>query len=395
MIEGSLAAATPLGRVALIAEERSGPQTGIGRYVQMLDAGLGNAGVDVVRAGPTIPQLPDFSYRIFRLFGRDLDAFLMNYHQIWSRYPEADVYHLASQTLAAGLLIRRPSSRVVVTVHDIFPYMLRRDPELRSPYRTDQLFHWLAMVGLRRADHVLAVSDYTKRCLVEILRLPPENITVVYHGIDHDRFRPLSTIAVIHERYRLPPGRHYLIYVGSEDPRKNLMTLVRALAKVRNDLPNVELIKVGRSHYERERQRLIALAIELGVRNAIHFLDDVPENDLPLLYNLADLYVTPSLYEGFGFPVVEAMACGTPVVCAKAASLPEIVGNAGVQILPCDVPTLAGTLVALLRDRERRLALRRSGQKQAAGFTWSETIRRTTAAYAAVTIDPACRASSA
>jgi glycosyltransferase involved in cell wall biosynthesis len=377
------AAARPVGRVALIAAPQSGPRTGIGRYVEMLHAGLRDVGVDVVRTGPAIPRLPDFSYRLFRLFGRDLRAFLMNYHQIWSRYPEADVYHLASQTLASRLLLRRPNGKVVVTVHDIFPYMLRSDPKLRSSYSTDNLYHRLAMHGLKQADHVIAVSHYTKKCLVDILRLDPRKITVAYHGIDHDQFRPLTTVGAIHERYALSAERHYLIYVGSEDPRKNLMTLVRALAQVRRDLPDVELIKVGRSHFERERQRLTTVAIELGVRDAIHFLDDVPEDDLPLLYNLADLYVTPSLYEGFGFPVVEAMACGTPVVCAKAGSLPEIVANAGVQVFPCDVSTLAGTLVALLTDPEKRRALRRSGQKQAAGFTWSEAVRRTTAAYMA------------
>jgi len=143
----------------------------------------------------------------------------------------------------------------------------------------------------------------------------------------------------------------------------------------------VELINVGRSHFEPERQRLITLATELGVKDAIHFLEDVPEHDLPLLYNLADVYVTPSLYEGFGFPIVEAMACGTPVVYAKAGSMPEIVGNGGVEVSPRDVARLADALLALLTNRERRLALRRSGHEQAAGFTWSEAVRRTMATY--------------
>ena len=262
-----------------------------------------------MRAEPTLPPLPNFSYRALSLIGRDLRAFLTNY-PLWSRYPEADTYHLTSQTLASLLLLRRPAGKVVVTVHDIFPYMFRDDPQLRSPYGTDHLYHRLAMAGLKRADHLIAVSQYTRQCVTERLGIAPEKITVVYSGIDHERFRPLPVTAAARERYALPEGPRYLIYVGSEDPRKNLATLVRALAELRRELPDVELIKVGRSHFERERQRLLELATKLEVRSAIHFLEDVSDQDLPLLYNLADLYVTPSLYEGFGFPVLEAMERG-------------------------------------------------------------------------------------
>jgi glycosyltransferase involved in cell wall biosynthesis len=367
------------GRVALIAEP-SGPNTGIGRYVQMLHTGVREAGVDAVRVAPTLPPLPSISYRLLRLLGRDLQAFLRNY-PLWSTYPKADIYHLTSQALALLLLFRRPKGKVVVTIHDIFPYMLRNDPQLRSPYATDHVFPRLAMAGLKRADHLIAVSHYAKQCVVEHLGIAPEKIAVVYNGIDHERFRPLPVLPAIRESYGLPQGRRYLIYVGSEDPRKNLVTLVRALAQLRRELPDVELIKVGRSHFDRERQRLTELVTQLGVRTFIHFLEDVPEDDLPLLYNLADLCVMPSLYEGFGFPVLEAMACGTPVVYANAGSLPEIAGNAGVQVSPCDVDTLASTLVALLKSRDNQWLLRHTGQDQAGRFTWTATIQSTAAVY--------------
>jgi glycosyltransferase involved in cell wall biosynthesis len=369
----------PPGRVALIADRRE-VHTGIGRYVDMLHVGLRDSGVEIVRTEPTLPPFPNFAYRALSLVGRDLRAFLTNY-PLWSRYPEADVYHLTSQTLASLLLVRRPPGRVVVTVHDIFPYMLRDDPQLRSPYGTDHLYHRLAMAGLKRADHLIAVSQYTRQCVIERLGISPEKITVVHSGIDHDRFRPLPVPAAVRERYALPEGPRYLIYVGSEDPRKNLVTLVRALAELRRELPDVELIKVGRSHFERERQRLLQLATKLEIRGAIHFLEDVSDHDLPLLYNLADLYVTPSPYEGFGFPVLEAMACGTPVVYARAGALPETVGNAGVEVFPCDVRTLARAVSALLRSKEKRLSLGRTGQDVAADFAWSKTIRSTATVY--------------
>ena len=363
--------------VALLADS-SARTTGIGRYADTLYTGLRQAGVDVVQVGPRPPTLPSVSYQALHLLGRDLRAFLRNY-PLWSTYPEADVYHFTTQTLASLLLFSRPKGRVVVTVHDIFPYMLRTHPRLRPAHPGDRLYHRLAMVGLTRADHLIADSQYTKDCIVEHLGVAADKITVVYLGVDHERFRPLAPAKFYH--YQLAEGRRYVLYVGSEDPRKNLITLVRAVAKLRQDLPDVELIKVGRSDFNQERQQLIALATQLGIRRAIHFLEDVPEDDLPLLYNLAEAYITPSLYEGFGFPVLEAMACGTPVVCTNAGSLPELVGSAGVQVGACDVDALAGALFALLSNTEQRLALGRSGQSRAANFKWTATTHSTAAVY--------------
>jgi glycosyltransferase involved in cell wall biosynthesis len=342
------------GRVALIAKP-GGPNTGVGRYVHMLHEGLRELGIDAVRVAPSVPPLPQTGYSLLKRLRLDARTFLNNY-PVWAEYPRADVYHLTSQNLATLLLFRRPPGRVVVTVHDIIPYMLRNDPKLCT-YRSaaDRLFDRLAMAGLKRADGLIADSEYTRRCVVEHLRITPEKIDVIYLGIDHQRFRPLPVPLSIRERYDLPQQRRYLIYVGSEDPRKNLETLVRALAAVRRTLPDVELIKVGRAHFEDERRRLRELAANLGVLDAIHFLDDVPDDDLPLLYNLADVCVMPSLYEGFGFPVLEAMACGTPVVCANASSLPELVGDAGGGMLynPNDFQAMCLSLEEVLAERAK------------------------------------------
>src|SRR5205823_1986824 len=197
------------GRVALIAGP-SGPHTGIGRYVQMLHVGLRKAGVDAVRVAPTLPSLPNVTYRLFRLLGRDLRKFLTNY-PLWLKYPKADTYHVTEQALASLLLFGRPKGRVVVTIHDIFPYMVRNDPQVGSPYGPEHLSYRLPMAGLKRADHLIAVSAYTKQCIVEHLGIAPEKIAVVYNGIDHGRFRPLPVPAALRQRYRLPEGRRYMI----------------------------------------------------------------------------------------------------------------------------------------------------------------------------------------
>lgn len=345
-------------KVALICDW-NGPHTGIGRYWRMVHRGLRDAGLAVAQVTPVLPQLPNAAYRLMGLVGRDLHAFLTNY-PLWCWYPEADIYHLSQQSLTSLLLVRRPRGKVVVTVHDIFPHMLGNDPWFK-----------LAVSGFERADHLVAISHYTKQCLIDYLGIRPEKITVVYHGIDHERFRPLTPASTIRETYRLPEGQRYLIYVGTEDPRKNLPTLVRALAQVRRELPEVELIKAGWSHSVEERQALVGLARELGVLEAIHFLEDVREEHLPQLYSLAELFVTPSLYEGFGFTLLEAMACGTPVVYANAGSLPEIAGNAGVAVASTTPDSLAREVLQLLRHRDKQPALRAAGQERAASFTWT------------------------
>lgn len=369
-------------RVALIAKPGH-PQTGVGRYVEMLAAGLAEAGHPVARVAPSLPPLPAAAYAMLRRLRVDLRAFLLNF-PVWARYPPADVYHLSSQNLASLLVLRRPPGRAVVTVHDILPYMLRDDPRL-SVYRgvADRLLDRLAMAGLRRADALLADSEYTRRCIIEQLGVDPARIRVVHLGVDHARFRPAAAGPGLRERHGLRDDRRYLIYVGSEDPRKNLAALLRALAAVRRERPEVELLKVGRAHFAAERRALLALAGELGLAGAVHFLDDVGEADLPGLYAAAELAVQPSLYEGFGFPVLEAMACGTPVVCARAASLPELAGAAAelVAVPPGEPGGLTAAILDLLARPERRAELRAAGLAQAAGFCWRRCTELTAAAY--------------
>lgn len=364
-------------KVAFIAKPGA-LHTGVGRYAATLAQGVLDLGFDVAHAAPALPPLPGATWELLRREGIDARAFLENY-PLWTSYPSADVYHLTSQNLASAILFGRPRRPVVVTVHDIIPYLLRNDLQL-SPYRNrvDRLFDRMALAGLRRADRLVADSEYTRRCLVDHLHLPHGGIDVVYLGVDHVRFRPHPPSPELYARYGLRAGTRYLIYAGSEDARKNLPALVRALAVVRRDLADVELIKVGRAHHAPARRELIGLSEQLGVRSAVHFLDDVPEADLPLLYGLAEVCVMPSLYEGFGFPVLEAMACGTPVICANATSLPELAGDAAILVDGGAgfVERLAEQLVRLLCDRELREELHVRGLGRAARFQWSETAAR-------------------
>ncbi|MHB0869403.1 MAG: glycosyltransferase family 4 protein [Chloroflexota bacterium] len=378
----TLSARSP--RVALVSKP-GGVHTGIGRYTRMLREGLAALGEEAASVVPGSPGYLRPAFRVMRRLGLDGEAFLANY-PVRASYPEAELYHFTSQSLATLLITSRPRGKTVVTVHDIIPYMLRNDPRLR-PYRTpaDRLFERIAMAGLRRADRLIADSAYTKRCLVERLGIDRGRIEVVHLGVDRSRFRPMPVPPGTRDRYGLPEGKRYVIYVGSEDPRKNLAALLRALAEVRHDLPDVELVKVGMARFQAERARLTALAEELGIGAAVRFLDEVPEDDLPLLYNLAELCVMPSLYEGFGFPALESMACGTPVVATDAASLSEVVGDAGLLVQP-DTGALARGILRLLADRRERARLAGAGRERAACFTWERTARETLRVYGAAAV---------
>jgi glycosyltransferase involved in cell wall biosynthesis len=309
-----------------------------------------------------------------RCAGLDVNAFLAHY-PLRLPWPKADVYHLTAHTFAGALLFGPPPGPVVVTVHDVVPYLVRHDRKLRA-YRhpLHRLFDRLALRGLQRADALLADSHWTQRTLVDVLGIAAHRITVVPLGVEHERYRPLDVPARFRKRYRLPEGPRYVLYVGSEDPRKNLAALWRAFALVCGRRRDVRLIKVGAPHHPGERRRLQALAHALGIGEALRWIDSVPEADLPLFYNAAGVVVLPSLYEGFGLPVLEALACGARVVCSNTTALPEVAGSDAMLCAP--VPgDLARAIECCLagehagpaqQDREER-------QRWARRFTWTQT----------------------
>jgi glycosyltransferase involved in cell wall biosynthesis len=272
-----------------------------------------------------------------------------------------------------------------VTVLDIIPYLVRHDPELNTfRHPIDYLFYRLALAGLRRADALIAISEYTKRTLVEALGLLPERIQVVYPAVDHEKFHPMAVPDAFWAKHGLDKKWRYILYVGSDDPRKNLKTLVRAFALVRRQVGNVKLLKVGAPHFLRERQQLLALVEELGLEEGVLFYDHVPDEDLPLFYNVADVFVMPSLYEGFGLPALEAMTCGVPVVCSNTASLPEVVGDVGILVNPVDVEEMAAQICKVLLKGDGYKDLSRTSRERAQMFRLNCQAEATNSVYAKV-----------
>jgi glycosyltransferase involved in cell wall biosynthesis len=270
----------------------------------------------------------------------------------------------------------------VVTVHDVMPI---RFPELFRPWY--RRYAGVVMPRLaRRARAVIAVSSAAKAEIVEWLRVPAERVTVVPHGVD-PVFRPLApedpVAADVRRRYALP--REFVLAVGTIAPRKNLPRLLEAVGRVRSQ-PGVAASTATLVHAGPEgwRPEHVTRAVrDLGLQDAVRFLGYVPTEELRVLYGLARVFAYPSLWEGFGMPVLEAMACGCPVVTSNVSSLPEVAADAAVLVDPGSTEDLARGIAAAWSDDGLRTRLIARGLARAREFSWGRAARETVAVYEA------------
>lgn len=240
--------------------------------------------------------------------------------------------------------------------------------------------------AVRRAWRILADSESTRRDLIELLGVEPERVTVLYPGVE-PRFRPARDAGVlerVRSRYSLP-GR-FILGLGTLQPRKNFVGLidafVRLLAAGDPGLADLHLVIVGGPGWMYDQ--IAARVIATGLEGRVHLPGFVDDADLPAVYSLASAFAFPSWYEGFGLPLLEAMACGTPVVAADNSSLPEVVGNAGLLVSTGDTDALAGALARLLTDEALRARLVAAGREQAQRFTWERVARQLWETYRSV-----------
>lgn len=265
--------------------------------------------------------------------------------------------------------------RSVITVHDLnfihYPQFLTASSRR---YYNHQI-EW----AVRRADHILADSYATKSDLVMLLDAPPDKVTVVHLAAD-PAFRPLpkAEIGQTLARYGLEPG--YLLCVGTLEPRKNIPGLLLAYRTLLDTkVTGAPLVLVGGKGWLYDE--IFEQVEELHLAERVRFLHRVPNADLVGLYNGAGVLATPSFYEGFGLPALEAIACGTPAVVSNRASLPEVVGEAGLLVNPDDPADIAQALARALTDEPLRERMRERGLAQAACFTWEKTARETLEVY--------------
>jgi glycosyltransferase involved in cell wall biosynthesis len=264
----------------------------------------------------------------------------------------------------------------VVTVHDL---SFLRFPELFN--RPNRLYLGaVTRLSVARAGKVIAVSESTRRELVELLGVPPARVEVIPNGLE-PLFRPLPRDEV--ERFRRARGlpERFVLHVGTLEPRKNIPLLVRAYARLRRQGVPHALVLAGGKGWRYEAVFAEVRALGLGLGEDVLFPGFIPFEEQPLWYNAAAAFAYPSLYEGFGLPPLESMACGTPVVVANSSSLPEVVGEAGLTVDSGDEAGLAAALGRLIEDGALRERLRGAGLERAKLFDWNDVARRTVAVY--------------
>lgn len=362
---------------------------GIGRYTRELLRALALAD-------------PENDYRLFFAsrdrpyslppLGPNFRLINLPFHDIWlarawhrARMPlpvewitgPLDLFHSPDFTLPP---VRR-GTRTLLTVHDL---SFVRDPASAAP----GLLRYLNTVvprSVARADHILADSQATKKDLIDLYHTPDEKITVLYSGVEA-RFRPVTApdqLARVRTRYGLG-HEPFILGISTLQPRKNFVRLIQAFETVSYQLSAVSagalrLVIAGGKGWLFEA--IFAEVERRGLQERVLFPGFVADEDLPALYSAARVLAYPSLYEGFGLPMLEAMACGTPVVASTASCLPEVAGDAALLVSPTDVPALADALSRAANDEAVRADLIAKGLNRSRQFTWEKSARQLLTIY--------------
>lgn len=286
---------------------------------------------------------------------------------------QLDVLH--SPYIVKPYLLPCPS---VVTIYDVLPL---RYPTTLSP-RGRRFYRLALRLAARSARSLITISTVSRDDLAFHLRIPRERIVVTpLAAAPSFTPQPVDEITDMRLRYGLP--RHYVLYVGSNKPHKNIDRLLRAWERVIPELPAslTDTVLVIAGKFDPRYPLPATIANERGLSERVKILPGVSDDDLPALYSGALLFVFPSSYEGFGLPPLEAMACGTPVVCAYAGSLPEVVGEAALTVDPHNMHEIAEGILRVLRSPDLARFLRERGKRQAARFSWRATAQATLDVY--------------
>lgn len=275
----------------------------------------------------------------------------------------------------APFLGPRGTTRRTVTIHDTFAYVY---PETHNRLDNWRYRHHLP-IAAKRADAIITVSECSRRDIVRFLGIQPERVHVTIEGV-RSGFRPLeddATRRAVLERYGI--RQPYILYVGGLNARKNIGRLLEAFARVQPSHPDLALVIAGERQWQTGEIDHVYRRLDLA--RLVHFTGYVDDADLPALYSGATGFIFPSLYEGFGLPPLEAMACGTPVITSNVSSLPEVVGDAALMVDPFDVSAIAGAISRLIADPTLCDCLRERGLRRAARFTWDQAAHETLAAF--------------
>jgi alpha-1,3-rhamnosyl/mannosyltransferase len=282
--------------------------------------------------------------------------------------PKADLWHFTNY-------VAPPTNKpFVLTVYDL---SFVRHPDFAEPKNLAYLQRFVPD-SLERARRIITISDFVRDEILEAFKVPADKVTVTPLAAppEFSRKVPPAELSNVTDKYGI--DGEYFLAVGTLEPRKNLKTLLLAFAAARRQTTEQLVVVGGQGWLFEETQDLLR---KLGLGSRVIFTDYVPARELPALYAGAKLFVFPSFYEGFGIPILEAMAAGTPVICSNTSSLPEVGGTAALYFDPNDTEALKLALRRTLADDQLRARLAEAGREQAAGFTWQRTAELTLAAY--------------
>lgn len=236
------------------------------------------------------------------------------------------------------------------------------------------------------ADHIITISKFSKDDIMKTYKLNKEKITIAYPGFNKEKFKKQASNSKIEEaklKYKI--GDNYIIYIGTIQPRKNLERLMEAFGRITRGEQSLQLVIVGKTSGEGKQgwmyKDILQTPEKLGIEGKVKFLGFVPTDDLPLLLSEAKAFILPSLWEGFGIPVVEAMASGIPVITSNVSSLPEVVGNAGLLVDPYSVDQIEQAIRLVITDKKLRLKVSKEGIVQAKRFSWDKMAKTVLKAF--------------
>jgi glycosyltransferase involved in cell wall biosynthesis len=288
---------------------------------------------------------------------------------LWTQFQLPQIYKKLKSRLLFSPLPEAPlysKCRFVVMSHDLIPLRFPKRFSPLTPYHR----YYVPQV-LQQAQHIICNSDATANDIINFYQIPASKITPIPLAYDRQNFRPLWKTWEDGEVKRWSEGQRYFLYIGRHDPYKNLQRLITAFAALPHK-SNYQLWLAGPTD-GRYTPLLQAQLEELGITHQVQFLNYVPYNELPTIINSAIALVFPSLWEGFGFPVLEAMACGTPVITSNLSSLPEVAGDAAILINPYNTAEITAAMQTIATDSGLRSHLSNQGIKRANQFSWKKT----------------------
>ena len=361
--------------IGLDARLYAGDYTGIGIYTRGLVNSLArlDPGREYILFTDRAARSPADNFRVVRFGVRKRIVWSQLFLPLRAEARRLDLFH-ATANYELPLLMRCPA---VVTVHDLIPLIY---PET-VPFRHRKFFGTFIGPAIRKAAAVITDSEFVSKSLVDRFGLPGRKAVTIPLAHDPSFEKPASPASREHVRVKYGLEGKFVLYVGAVEPRKNIPALISAFAQVSADpgLSGWHLVLAGGGGWQKEET--LRAARESGLGSRLVLTGFVPDEDLPALYQEASLFVYPSVYEGFGLPVLEAMASGTPVLVSSPTALEELTGRAGATFRLDDPGGLPRALLELMKDDGRLAALAEAGKKRAAGFRWEKTAEKTLEVY--------------